>query len=384
MNRAWLLRYFPTVSETFVYDELLELDRMGVTPGLWAADRVDVPLHAGLDELSGRCRYVPRAHHPSVLGRAPAAMTSPLASVWTRWGGRAKDLRRALWFASALDDDGVRHLHVHFAAEMAEWAWVVNRTVGIPYSVTVHARDLYCPRPSLDDVLAGAARLITISEYNARHLRQRGVADERIAVVRQGIPLPADPGPRPPRADRPLRVLSVGRLVPKKGHDLLVEAAATMKTRGVDLDVDVVGDGPLAAQLAGLAGSLDAPVTWHGALPREQVMTLLDAADLFVLPCRVDADGDRDGIPVALMEAMARRVPVVSTHVSGIPELIEDGVQGVLVPVDDAPALASAIGRLESDAALCRRLGAAARTTVEAEHDLSRQVQRLLEVLKTA
>jgi len=379
---AYLLRYFPTVSETFVYDELLELARVGEGPQVWAADRTDAVGYTGLETLASACGFVPRAHQPSVLRYATSRST--LADTWSAWGNRPKDLRRAHWLASRLADDGVQHLHVHFAAEMAEWAWVVQRDAGIPYTLTVHARDLYCPRPSLADVLASARRVVTISEYNAAHLRALGLPPDRVTVVRQGLELPPDPGPRPSRGDRPLRVLSVGRLVAKKGHDLLVEAVGALAADGHDLHLDLVGDGPLAGRLASLAAEHEAPVTWHGAQPRERVLDLLGRADLFVLACRMDAEGDRDGIPVSLMEAMARRVPVVSTDVSGIPELVENDLTGCVVPPDDGRALAAVMASLDTDPARCVRLAAEARSRVQAEHDLARQVRRLLHTIRSA
>ncbi len=389
MTLAYLLRYMPTLSETFVYDELEELDRQGEQPSLWALDPGPAgPVHPGLEPLLGRCRRVPRAHRPSVLTLAPAARSGALRETWDRWGGRGKDLRRALWLADDLARRGIRGLHVHFAAEMAEVAWVARQRRGIGYSVTVHARDLYCPRPSLAEVLAGARAVVTISEANRLHLVDLGIPglEERLHVIRQGLRLPPPPVDPPPWSE-PLRLLTVGRLVPKKGHDLLLRALASAVSHGLDATLVVVGEGPERARLAHLSRELglEERITWSGGLPRDQVESLLArGTDLFALACRVADDGDRDGIPVALMEAMARGIPVISTDVSGIPELVRDGQTGVLVPAEDPAAFAEAIAHLAADPSLRRRVVTAARAQVEEAHELTRQVARLRQVFTRA
>ncbi len=387
MTPAYLLRYLPTLSETFVYDELAELERGGSPPAIWAMDPGPTgPVHAGLEPLMERCTYIPRAHRPSVLRLGPASSAGPLRQTWDRWGARPKDLRRALWLADDLHRRGVGALHVHFAAEMAEVAWVASQRRGIAYSVTVHARDLYCPRPSLADVLGGARLVVTISEANRRHLLGLGVAglDARLRVVRQGIPLPANPAELG-GGEGPLRITSVGRLVVKKGHDLLLRALAAAIERGLDARLTLVGEGPQRPRLEALTAELELGdrVELRGGRPREEVDELLDrGTDLFALACRVAEDGDRDGIPVALMEAMSRGLPVLSTPVSGIPELVEDGTSGVIAAAASPAALSAALVRLGVDAGLRGRLGRGARRRVEREHDVVRQVARLAELFR--
>ena len=388
---AYLLRYFPTVSETFVYDEIAAIEEALGKPGLWAIDRGPAgPVHPGLDEMLERCRIVPRAHHPSMLKRTLAGAAAPqIRRWWDRIGGRAKDLRRAMFLADDCRRAGIRQLHVHFAAEASEWARVVQLAQGIPYTVTVHARDLFCPRPSLGDVLHDAAAVVTISHYNREQLLALDIPglDGKLAVIHQGIPLSAAVPWQPRRPVDPVRVLFVGRMVNKKGGDLLVAAVARLVARGQNIRLEMVGDGPQRqpwqeqSDAAGLASS----VCWHGSLPRDEVEALYRrGADLFVLPCRVTADGDQDGIPVALLEAMARGVPVVTTPVSGIPELVEHGETGLLVEPDNPQALADAMARAIADPGQSQHLVRAGRRCVEQQHDVVRQVARLQEVLVSA
>jgi colanic acid/amylovoran biosynthesis glycosyltransferase len=174
--------------------------------------------------------------------------------------------------------------------------------------------------------------------------------------------------------------------VPKKGVDLLVRAAATLSERHPDLVVDVVGDGPLRPELTALADSLGlgGRVRFHGPATAAEVQAALVRCRAFVLPCRIDADGDRDGMPTVLVEALARAVPVVSTDVVGIGELVVDGETGLLVPPEDVDALAAALDRLLGDAALAARLGLAGRRLVEQRYSPAESTTALLDVFATA
>jgi glycosyltransferase involved in cell wall biosynthesis len=252
--------------------------------------------------------------------------------------------RRVLWLATQIR--GAKRVHVHFAGEAAEQVRAACLRVGVPYSLTVHAVDLFKPRPGLADVLRDAVAVVTISEHNVRWLSDTyGVPS---TIVRYGI----DPVgfARAAPADPPV-VLSVGRWVPKKGLDTLAEAARRLDRRAV---VRVVSDAP----------ALDG-VEVTGLLPREGVKAELARATVFALPCRRAPDGDLDGIPVAMIEAMAAGLPVVTTPVSGIPELVDEEV-GWLVPPDDPDALLAALRAALDDPAEARRRGEAGAARVRA------------------
>ena len=237
---------------------------------------------------------------------------------------RPKRVLQALWFAHQLRDEGV---HAHFAGEASEWARLAWLEVGAPYVVTVHAVDLFKPRASLQDVLMDAHAVITVSHHNAAVIAERYGVEAR--VVRCGVG-------EVPVGDATLPgVLSVARDVPKKGLDLLREACRRLGTEPTLVGAD-------------------------GPRPSSEVRQALRNHGVFALPCRVAEDGDRDGIPVALMEAMAAGLPVITTDLPGLEELVDEEV-GWRVPLDDARALEDALRAAIADPAERVRRGAAGR-----------------------
>ncbi|MEC8424426.1 MAG: glycosyltransferase family 4 protein, partial [Myxococcota bacterium] len=257
--------------------------------------------------------------------RRPLAgrLRSPTAGMrWLAAVQRRKDASRLPWLAARLGD--VDRIHVHFAGEAAEWACALRRDGGPPYTVTVHASDLFKPRPSLDTVLAEAETVYTVACHHQARLAERGHATQLVRcgpVLRDWV--------LPPPSTGPLHALFVGRDVPKKGLDILLEAWAP--SRGDHLHI-----------VSDRRGSPAPTISWHGLLPRLRVRDVLATCNVAVLPCLRAPDGDLDGVPLVLMEAMAAGRPVISTAVSGIPELIDDRV-GWLVPDSNPHALEAAL-----------------------------------------
>jgi glycosyltransferase involved in cell wall biosynthesis len=249
---------------------------------------------------------------------------------------------------------------------------------GLPFSFTGHAKDIYLeslnPAGLLERKLRAAAFVVTCTAANASYLREIA-PDAPVHLAYHGLNadfarLLPDAAPRVQPAR--LRVVSVGRLVAKKGFDVLVEAAALLHRRGVDLELVIAGeDGDAAAGVRALVEErgLSDSVRLCGPWTQRELLTEYRKSTLFALACRVDADGDRDGIPNVLVEAMAAELPVVSTAVSGIPELVDDGRNGLLVPPDDPAALADAMLRLADDPDERHRFAAAGAATVARDFD---------------
>ena len=289
-------------------------------------------------------------------------------------------LLKAALIARRIEGMDVRHVHAHWATHPTLAAWLVRALTGTGYSFTAHAHDLYVDRAMLREKAEAARFVVTISEFNRRLLA--GECGERVArkvhVVRCGVDLGAfAPGPR--AVPEIPTFVCVASLREYKGHAVLLDALGLLRARGSNLKVVLVGDGELRAALEARIAreGLGDRVELRGALPHQEIPAVLRAATAMVLPSVTSRDGQMEGIPVALMEAMAAGVPVVATRLSGIPELVRDGETGLLVPERDPAALAEAMERLAMDPALGARLADEARREVRARFDRSRNVARL-------
>ncbi len=291
-----------------------------------------------------------------------------------------------VYAAYVLRDQACDHLHAHFADRAATVALCVSRLLGKPYSLTAHANDLYASPVLLDEKFKQARFAITVSRFNKDHLLRNypDLEARRIVVLHPWVDLNEF---RPPAAhpqSQQLSVLSVGRLVEKKGHRYLVEACRLLREQGVDVKCRIVGAGPLERELRTLIQEqgLEDVVSLEGSLPKDTVRARLAEADVFVLASVIASDGDRDGMPVALAEAMAMSVPVVSTDIVGIGELVRPGA-GYLVPPKDPVALAGAIRSIYDKSPAARdEMGRRGRVIVEADFDVSKGTDVLAELFR--
>ncbi|MDE2088919.1 MAG: glycosyltransferase [Gammaproteobacteria bacterium] len=390
---GYILKRYPRLSETFILNEIRALERLGVGLHIFSLLPPDpAPLHPALKEVRAPVTYLPerwREKIPAVVGaHAAMARVAPwrylratgLALWWSRRVWRVfsvwKQFLRAGYIADQCRRCDIRYLHAHFANAPAAVAELVSVMLGIPYSFTTHAKDLYLtPKRVLRHRVAAAAFIATCTRYNRDYLR--GFLPEqdqdKVHLIYHGIDLCAfDSRPDQVRAgNSPALILSVGRLVPKKGMADLIAACGVLHGRGIEFRCEIVGAGPLrgALQAEIERRGLQGIVTLRGAMAHDRLIELYRRADVFALSPHVTEDGDRDGIPNVLAEAMAAGVPVVTTSVSGIPELIEDGRTGLLVEPRNPAALADALQRLLRDPALGRTLTAAARRRLEQEFD---------------
>jgi glycosyltransferase involved in cell wall biosynthesis len=292
---------------------------------------------------------------------------------------------KAVLAAESMRREGVGHVHAHYATHPALAAWVIHRLTGIPYSITVHAHDIFVRQAMLRRKVEDAAFVVAISEFNRSFLMRllgSGVAD-KIAVIHCGV----DPAKYRPRAaaaaGERLELLTIASLQPYKGLAHLVRACAELHARGVRYRCRIVGEGGERPRLEKLirALGLTGQVELLGGLPQEIVQRLLPEADCYVQPSVVTPAGKMEGIPVAIMEALACEVPVVATAISGVPELVEDGVTGRLVPPAQSAALAAALIEVDRDRATCRGRARLGRARVVGEFNLQRNVARLAELL---
>jgi glycosyltransferase involved in cell wall biosynthesis len=390
-----VLKGYPRLSETFVAQELAALERRGLRLALYSLRRpTDAAVHPVHAEIAAPVDYLPEYLHeaPARVLRAwtsarrlpgyaaaLAAFRADFARDRTR--NRVRRFGQALVLAAELPAD-VGYLHAHFLHTPASVARYAALMRGLPWSVSAHAKDVWTtPDWEIREKLASCAWATTCTRANAEHLRALAADPARVDLVYHGLDARRFPAPPPAsRLGTPVVVLAVGRTVEKKGFDDLLAALARLPAT-LDWRLEHVGGGPLLAALQAQAAALGITqrIVWHGPLAQPQVLERYRAADVFALPSRIAADGDRDGLPNVLMEAQSQRLPCVATAVSGIPELIDDSRTGLLVPPRDVDALARALAALISDAGLRRRLGEAGFERTRARFDVERGIDRLVE-----
>ena len=389
---VYIVSLFPSWSETFIVREVATLVENGVDVRIISLKRPSQDLvQSDAAALLGRVR------HPGTLlqtlkgtlgafARNPRSVAGSFATVvaglWRQPTVLLKSLfalMRGLEQAAWLRGFDPQVIHSHWATYPSTAAWALGRALDKPFSFTCHAHDIFVEHQLLVRKIEDAALAVTISHYNVAWLRTYAtpLAERKLKVIHCGVDMDKAPWHRAER--EPGTILAVGRLDPVKGFPTLVEALALLEQRGVAFSCRIAGSGPLEQELRQLAQDrgISARIEFAGAQPQHVVRAWMDSATLFVLPSEVAADGNRDGIPVALMEAMASGCPVVSTRVSGIPELVGDGVQGLLVDERQPAALADALQRLLEDDALRERLAIAARLHVEREFDARIEARRL-------
>jgi glycosyltransferase involved in cell wall biosynthesis len=388
---------FPSVTETFILYEILELERRGVRVEVFPLLRHrEEVAHAEVRAVVERTRY-PRLSWALVAAQLYWLRRAPRAYVraWRAalWGNRASAgfllrtllvVPTAALFAQQMETLGIQRMHAHWATHPTLAAYVVRMLTGIPYSFTCHAHDLYVERTMLAEKVAEAEAVVTISDFNRRLLEALYGPEvaAKTVVVRCGI----DPDVFRPRQRQPnerFTLLCVASLREYKGHRYLLEACARLREDGLAFECLLVGDGEDRPEVEGLIArlGLSQHVRLLGRQPRDKVSRLMAQADLLIMPSVVTRNGQMEGIPVALMEALASQTPVVATRISGVPELVEDERTGLLVPEKDGEALAAAVLRLAGDAELARRLAVAGRAKVLEEFSLPKNVDKLLRVL---
>ncbi len=430
---AYLLKGYPRRSELFIASEIWRLEQLGLPLRLYVLKPADEQVrHPVVDRIAAVPSYLPALtplsgqpllpwlrrnvgpfrpalartarRHPLRLVRA--AFTAGAQAVRARRGWRprsiyVKEFLQAVEVADRLRlDGGVSHLHAHFAHGTTTVTWLASIISGLPYSFTGHAKDIY--RESLNPAgllarkMRAASFVVTCTLANQAHLQAIApTADVRLIYhglnADFGRLLAEQDNASPLLAARSelgrCRIVSVGRLVSKKGFTTLVEAVAQLRERDVDVELIIAGeDGEAATAVRALVAQrgLEDEVWIAGPVTQGELRTLYGDADVFALACRVDEDGDRDGIPNVLVEAMAAGLPVVSTSVSGIPELVQDGENGLLVPPDDPAALADALLRIAKDPLLRSRFAAAGLATVSERFDGDALARRMADLFGAA
>lgn len=396
---AYILKMFPRFSETFILSEVLELERGGVELQIFSLKNPnDGRVHADFARVQAPIDYVeltgwrdaPRIlrSHLQVMGWDPVRYFKILSRTLRRrrWGAVKRFIQAGL-IAPKLKQAGITHVHAHFASSATSVAYYLHQLVGMQYSFTAHAKDIFINTVAPDVLLRkmrDARFVVTISDFNENFLSAISPTTELHRIyngldLQQFLPNGTEPNPKP-------LILAVGRLVEKKGFDDLIRAAKILKDQGLEFECKIIGTGNQERQLRTLIDEQEVGdvVSMPGPMPREELIRLYPQASVFAAPCIVGDDGNRDGLPTVLIEAMALGVPVVSTPVTGIPEIVHHEETGYLVPESSPEELAEAIRMQITDRATALRMARNGRELIESQFDLRKNVSQLRELFREA
>ncbi|MDQ6799438.1 MAG: glycosyltransferase [Acidobacteriota bacterium] len=398
---AVVVTRFPVVDEAYILREIIELERQGqpvlLVPLLRGHGKV---VHEEAKPWVKRALYMPLIS-PSIIvsnlramSRHPARYFKVLLLLFYGTMIRPRTLIRTMalfpksvHLARVLPKRGIQHLHSHFSTHATTMAYIISRFSDVTYSFTIHGPDVFVHRLLLLEKISRATAVRTISAFNKAFLcgLYPSIPEEKIQVVHVGVnPDVYDSAAAEAEGTtkRP-QVLSVGAITPSRGFGFLVEACLTLKAAGIDVEATIVGDGVRRRflrhwiQYLGLADDIHLP----GALPQHEVARLMGQTDVFVLPSVIANDGQMDGIPITLMEAMAAGKPVIAAAMSGIPELIDDRVTGLLIDATHTQRIANAIRYLIANPAVCQKMGRAGQRRIREEFDIRRTVASLIKFL---
>lgn len=396
---AYIMSRFPHLPETFILREMIALEQLGRQIELYPLIiQKQKLIHKDALPWIARAHYIPWLSMDILLANIHCMVEQPSRYFHVLWCTFRENLAnpkfllralllfpRAVLMALKFKENGISHIHAHYATHPAFVAWVIHQLIGIPYSVTVHAHDIFVDKPMLATKLENATFIASISEFNRNYLTEwlGQWVKEKIHIVRCGIdPALYNQAPRE-KFTKQLDIISVGSLQPYKGFRFLVDACAVLRDRGIPFRCRIVGGGDLFQVLkqAILKNNLGDRVILMGPRTQDEVPELLRTANCYVQPSIIMPSGKMEGIPVALMEAMASGIPVIATSISGVPELVKAGETGLLVPPEDVNALADALVKvLDEYEDACKR-AEQGRKWVYEEFDLIGNARKLSDLL---
>ncbi|MBN9693557.1 MAG: glycosyltransferase [Verrucomicrobia bacterium] len=386
LHIAYVVKRYPRFSETFIVNEILAHEAAGRSVEIFSLyPPNDTHFQSTLSRVRAPVTYLTadglRAPDLwSELLRTATVLPDFWRTLATLRGTEAREVFQAARLARLVRERGIHLLHAHFATTATSVAHAAARFAQIPYTFTAHAKDIFHESASdadLERKLAGAARVITVSDFNVRFLRDKfGPAASQVRRLYNGLDLSRFNYTSP--RERSRHIVAVGRLIEKKGFGILLEACARLAQQRVPFTCELIGGGELESALQRQIRELglNHQVRLTGPLPQSEVIERVRSAAVFAAPCVVGADGNADGLPTVLLEAMALGTPCVATDVTGIPEIVRHERTGLQVPQHDSEELASALARLLDDADLRVELSRQARDLIEHEFDADQNTEQ--------
>lgn len=388
---GYVLKVYPRFSETFIVTEILAREALGDQLDIYALrPTTDARFHPEIARIKANVHWVRRPnlgtgfweemasalHHPHLgnnfLNTLPQLVELPFDEV-----------SQGLTLARMAYDDGITHLHAHFASLPGRMAWIASKITGIPYTITTHAKDIFHKSVNpewLKLVCSEAEQVIAISQYNKEYLEKvlHGT-NANITLRYNALELERFPFSAPLPITDTLKILAIGRLVPKKGFTHLIDAVAKLRDAGQNIELTIGGAGELAAELQHKITSLNLEdhARLIGPINQAEVRDLIHNSHVFVAPCVPATDGNIDGLPTVVLEAMASGIPVIATAVTGLPEVIRDNETGVLLEPGDTDGLVDALQRLIDGKTDIGALTRNARTLIEDHFDSRQQAAQL-------
>jgi len=397
---GFLVKTYPKISETFVLQEILELQKETFAMTIFSMQKpTDQQFHRAFDLVKPdvnylssedrQCNATINTHLQFICGK-PRAYLKTLIFTFTRSeGGTLSQFLQAVYFSGLVQEKGITHIHAHFASEPSGLAELVSRLCGVSYSISAHAKDIYLQdKSSLSRKIQYARFVVTCTDYNRRFLQAVNQSKTPVYCLYHGIDSARVTAENDQQLEQStvLRILSVGRLREKKGFPTLLAACQLLHQSGYKFRCDIVGYGPDKEILQALIEryQLTGCVYLLGKLTHEKLVALYRQTAVFALPCQIADDGDRDGIPNVLMEAMTFAIPVVSTNISGIPELIENNQTGLIIEAKNKQALFCALKHLLDNPNLRKQLGNAGKQNVLSRFSAEHHITHLKELLTLA
>jgi colanic acid/amylovoran biosynthesis glycosyltransferase len=393
MKIGYILRKFPVLSETFILNEMLELEKQGHQLVIFSVERPNDPrFHASLADLKAEVVYIPDLLQWKSLRRHQKMAKRRFNERYRALRNEAiREFNPTLYFrliqscyvANHARKLGIEHFHAHFATRATTVAYFVSQLLDCPYTFTAHAVDIFkksISRRALQKKMDGAKRVVTVSDYNCCYLSEIGLRGNLVKIS-NGIDMERFQ-PSKFEAPQPLTFLCVARFVEKKGHTILIEACRRLKEKGAVFRCLLAGKGKLQESIkrAIRENQLEDVVELLGPLTQKEILQRYHQSHVFVLPCVEGSDGNKDGLPVSIVEALACGLPVITTPMTGNPEVVKEGENGLLVPFHDAEALAKAMDSLIHDPRFYQQLRKGARPSVAKMFDQTRTALDLAKV----
>ncbi len=395
---AYILTKFPKISETFILNEIVELRDKGISVDIFPLFRTkEKVLHLEAEKLMAHVNFYPYISTSIIRANLHFIFASPIKYLkslfeiiihafgsWNYFFVSIACFPKTVAFAYKIQQLNINHIHAHFANHPTVSALVIHRLIGVPFSFTAHGSDIHRDQKMLDRKIDASQLAVMVSEYNRQFICDRFKRDfgNKMKVIYCGV-YPASAKEFNKASNSVIQILCIAALRGVKGHKYLIEACQMLKQNNVEFKLHLIGGGPLENEVKRQISELNLQheIIMHGPLSRAEVILLLESSDILTLTSITDKKGRREGAPVSIMEAMAFSLPVVSSKLSGIPELVDSGKTGILTTEGDSKEIFDALYKLCKDPELRKKLGVAGREKMMKNFNLKTNVDTLIQTM---